>query len=162
MREGASDQTTCPACASWRILCALGTDLDMCLKCHRCWERVNPGEAFMVDGEMLAFKRPCDNCAFRGGSDERKDSETWLELQAMLRYGKSEFFCHKGVPMKASVEEIAGHAPDSRMAFDFPVEVKTLDIAGETRPYEAYVREHMRLCRGYLNKHIKTMLRDFA
>jgi len=152
-----NDQTTCPACSSISIACVLGTDLDLCLDCHKCWERVGRGEHFMVDGELLPFKRPCDNCAFRGQSEERRNRARWADLQQTLATG-GEFYCHKGVPMKASVEEIVGGAPDSRLAFDFPMSVKTVDIAGETYPYPSYMREHMRLCRGYLNRFVAPLL----
>ncbi len=148
-----SDQTTCPACASVSIVCVLGLDLDLCLDCHRCWERVNPGEHFMVDGELLPFKKPCDNCAFRGKSEERADRVRWAELQQTLAAG-GEFYCHKGVPLQATVEQIRAGAPDARLAFDFPQAVKTVDIAGTCYPYPSYVREHMRLCRGFLNKFV--------
>lgn len=153
MSRETSDQTTCPACSSVSIVCVLGTDLDLCLDCHKCWERVNPGEHFMVDGELLPFKKPCDNCAFRGSSEERRDRARWAELQQTLAMGGG-FYCHKGVPMKATVEEIRAGVLDARLAFDFPQNVKTVDIAGACYPYPSYVREHMRTCRGYLNKFI--------
>lgn len=73
-----------------------------------------------------------------------------------------EFYCHKGVPMKASVEEIAAGAPEARMAFDFPEEIKAVDIAGSCYPYPSYVREHMRLCRGFLSKFVSPLLKETA
>jgi hypothetical protein len=136
----------------------LGTDLDVCLECHKGWERIPTGEAFRVDGELLSFKVMCDNCAFRKGSPERADRLRWGELQQTLARG-GEFYCHKGVPLKASIEEIAAGAPDSRMAFDFPQEVKTVDIAGEAHPYPSYQREHMRMCRGWLQTFISPLLK---
>lgn len=153
MRE-VSDQLTCPACGSWRLMCTVGTDLDVCLECHKCWERIPPAEHFMVDGEQLSFRRPCDNCAFRGGSAERADPELWQELQMKLAMG-GEFYCHKGVPFTATAEEIVAGGPGSRMAFDFPQETKTVDIAGTCHPYPTYVRDQMRMCRGWLNKFIR-------
>jgi hypothetical protein len=158
MREK-HDQTTCPACSSWRVLCVLGTDLDLCLECHRCWERVDPAEHFMVDGELLSFERPCSNCAFRGNSEERQNRARWAELQQSLGLGHA-FYCHKGVPMKATVEEISAGSPDSRLAFDFPEELRSAKIEGKVIPYVAYVPEHMRMCRGYLNKFITPLLKD--
>lgn len=152
------DLVECPKCGSRTVVCVLGTDLDLCLDCHRCWERVGPGEHFMVDGELLPFKKPCDNCAFRGRSEERRDHERWAELQQSLANG-AEFYCHKGVPMKATVEEIQAGAPDARLAFDFPQTVKTVDIAGQCYPYPSYMREHMRVCRGYLNQFVVPLMK---
>lgn len=147
------DQTTCPACGSWRIACTVGTDLDMCVECHACWERVPPGEHFMVDGEVLSFRRPCDNCAFRGKSPERQDKERWDDLQLMLAQG-GEFYCHKGVPFAGTADDIVAGGPGTHMAFEFPQEIKTFDLAGETIPHPVYIREHMRMCRGWLNKFV--------
>lgn len=146
-------QTCCPVCGSANILCMTGMNLDMCLKCHRVWERLPTGEAYLRDGEMLAFKKPCDNCAFRQGSTERNDPELWAELQFKLDNG-GDFFCHKGVPLTHSVEELkalldAGDY-DQKNAFDFPMVEKTVDVAGTCHPYQAYDRDKMRLCRGFL------------
>lgn len=153
-----ADLTHCPACGSASTLCVLGTDLDLCLECQKCWERIPKGEVFSVDDEMLSFKRMCDNCAFRKGSEERKDHERWADLQQTLAMG-GEFYCHKGVPLKASIEEIAAGAPDSRMGFDFPVVVRRADIEGKCFPYLTYDREHMRMCRGWLSAFVTPLMR---
>lgn len=161
MRHITPTLTACPACNSHEIGCVLGTDLDICMACHRCWERLRPQDPFLVDGEMLPFKTPCDNCAFRGKSEERQDRERWGELQQTLALG-GEFYCHKGVPMKASVEEIAAGAPDSRMAFDFPMQTRSVDIEGKCHPYQTYDRERMRPCRGYLNAFVLPLIREIS
>jgi hypothetical protein len=128
------------------------------LTCYRCWERLPPGEPFLVDGEMLAFKVPCDNCAFRGNSPERQDRERWAELQQTLAHG-AEFYCHKGVLSKASLEELVAGGPDARMAFDFPQIERTADIEGTCVHYQSYDRERMRPCRGYLNAFVLPLLK---
>jgi len=148
---------SCPNCASGRIACVVGQDFDFCMVCHRIWERLGANEAYTIDGEQMAFKRPCDNCAFRGNSPERQDAEAWKHLQAMLA-GGGEFYCHKGVPLKVDVAAIAaGRKPD--MGFDFPRKECTVDVAGEAKPYLHYDKERMRLCRGFLNAHIAPLLR---
>lgn len=123
---------------------------DACVACSKVWERLPVGEPFERDGEQMPFAIPCDNCAFRGGSDERTDKDLWTDLQLKFSMG-GEFYCHKGVPLK---DIKAG--PNE---FDFPRVTKTIDIAGECRPYESWDRSRMRLCRGYLNQWV-TGLRD--
>lgn len=154
----------CPSCGSGRIACVLGLSidrLDFCMKCHRVWEPLPAGEPHTIDGEQLAFKVPCDNCAFRGGSAERQDKQGWAQLQSMLANG-GEFFCHKGVPFR--VVNDAGEAavaPGDR-GFEFPKVARTVDVAGACHPYQQYDKERMRLCRGYLNAHIARLLKEVA
>lgn len=148
--------TACPACGSGRIASVVGTtdELEFCMKCHQVWERLPAGEPYTVDGEQLAFKVPCDNCAFRGGSGERADPEAWKDLQQTLSVG-GRFYCHKAVPFDPTAE---------KNSFDFPrKDPGTVVIEGETHRYQRYDTERMRLCRGYLNAHIGPQLRkDFA
>jgi hypothetical protein len=146
----------CPSCRSGHLICVLGIDLDMCLDCHRAWERLRPEDAYTIDGEMMAFKTPCDNCAFRGDSPERKDKEGWTHLQAMLN-GGGEFYCHKGVPLKWVLSGLT--VPDGDFGFDFPRKEAKVDIAGESHPYLHYDKARMRLCRGFLNAHIARLLK---
>jgi len=150
----------CPVCGSGRLLCILGLDLDLCLDCKRCWERLRPEDPYTVDGEMMAFTTPCDNCAFRGGSPERADTESWQYLQNTLARGGA-FYCHKGVPFKqdpvTGVPIIAG-----KNEFDFPRKTASIDLGGAAHPYQWYDQERMRLCRGYLNAHVGPILKRYA
>lgn len=148
------DLEACPSCGSGRICCIVGLSdgLDFCMECHRVWERLPAGEPYTQDGEQLAFKVPCDNCAFRGHSTERAKVDDWKILQDMLA-GGGQFYCHKGVPFQ--VDPNRGR----HEGFEFPRKVKTVDIAGEAHPYQHYDTDHMRLCRGYLNAHIAPILK---
>lgn len=111
------------------------------------WERLPAGEPYTIDGEQLAFAVPCDNCAFRGGSAERKDKALWETLQ--LSFAESgEFFCHKAVPFTLDKIGAGGRVYE----FEFPQIEKTVDVAGACHPYKAYDTSHMRLCRGFLNQ----------
>lgn len=150
----------CPACGSHRIACVMHTDLDFCIKCQRVWERLSADEPYTVDDEQMAFSVPCDNCAFRGKSPEREDSERWRDLQWSLEHG-GQFFCHKGVPFTAV-------GPDGKSVevaernFEFPKRVARLDLAGRCQPYQAYDTNRMRLCRGFLNAHVLPQMKEFA
>lgn len=156
------DLVACPSCGSGRIACVLGLSvdrLDFCMKCHRVWEPVPAGEPYTRDGEQLAFRVPCDNCAFRGDSTERADADGWTYLQQMLA-GGGQFYCHKAVPFKV-VNDLgeAAVAPGDR-GFEFPRVARTVDLAGICHPYQDYDRGRMRLCRGYLNAHIGPVLKQ--
>lgn len=151
--EVVRDLTACPNCGSGRLACVLGLHLglDFCVQCFRVWERLPAGEPYTVDGEQLPFEVPCDNCAFRGGSQERKDPEAWKDLQQMLTFG-GEFYCHKAVPFRAVPTE-------GEQGFEFPRKQATLDLGGECKPYQQYDKDRMRLCRGYLNAHVGPLVR---
>lgn len=152
-----ADQVRCPACHSHRIACSVDQMFDLCLKCLKVWERMPAGEPFTRDGEMMAFKVPCDNCAFRGQSAERMDPERWNELQLSLAYGAGMFFCHKGVPASAAHIGATGI-----LEFEFPQIKKTVDIAGGCHPYSTFDTSRMRLCRGYLNQHVGPKMRHLG
>lgn len=134
----------CPGCGSAELVCMLGAEFDVCCSCGRYWERVDAGEAYTVDGEQLAFKRPCSSCAFRGGSPERADAARWANLMTSLAHGGS-FYCHKAVPI---LEVPAAGQP---MKFDFPMKADGAHI---------WDTGNMRLCRGYLNQFISPLLRQ--
>jgi hypothetical protein len=157
------DLEACPSCGSGRIACVLGLTvdrLDFCMQCYRVWEPLPPGEPHTVDGEQLPFRVPCENCAFRGGSAERQqeDGAYWQDLQQMLRSG-GQFYCHKGVPFRVvNPDGEPATAPGDR-GFEFPRKTATVDLAGETHPYQHYDKERMRLCRGYLNAHVGPLLK---
>lgn len=154
-------QVACPSCGSGRIACVLGLQerLDFCMKCHRVWEPLPAGEPYTIDGEQLAFKIPCDNCAYRGNSVERQDPEGWRDLQQMLENG-GEFYCHKGVPFSVVDPKAPGALVDAGdRGFEFPRKESSVDIGGECQPYQHYDKDRMRLCRGYLNAHIGQLLK---
>lgn len=67
--------------------------------------------------------KPCDNCAFRPGSVEQRDTEKWRETIASLKAG-ARFYCHKGVPLD----------PAGENGFAYPTE----------KPSK------LRMCRGWL------------
>lgn len=150
----------CPSCNSGRLICVLGLaeQLDMCLACYRVWERLPAGEPYTVDGEQLPFRTPCNNCAFRGDSQERANPDAWRDLQLMLANG-GEFYCHKAVPFRIADTGALGPLPREEHGFEFPRIESSLDIAGECHPYQQYDKTRMRLCRGYLNAHIGPQLR---
>jgi len=156
--EHHADLEACPNCGSGRLACVLGpvTGLDVCLTCFRVWERLPAGEPYTVDGEQLPFEVPCDNCAFRGGSQERKDAEAWKDLQQMLAFGR-EFYCHKAVPFRAMGAD--GVPTEGERGFEFPKTEATVDLGGECKPYQHYDKDRMRLCRGYLNAHVGPLVR---
>jgi hypothetical protein len=155
-----ADQTACPACGSGRIVCMFGREYDFCMECQHFWERVEPDQHYAVDEELLAFTVPCDNCAFRGKSPERKDSPRWAELQQTLAMG-GHFYCHKGVPIDPA-DVMRTEPGQVNLSFKFPKVTKTVDLAGECHPYECYDTSRMRLCRGFLNAHVRPMMRELA
>src|SRR5579863_1467699 len=134
----------CPACGSGRIACVLGLKdrLDFCMQCQKVWEPLPAGEPYTVDGEQLPFKIPCNNCAFRGGSTERKDKDGWKDLQQMLSFG-GQFYCHKAVPFNVVNEEGEPAIAPGDRGFLFPRKQASADIAGACHPYQAYDTERM-------------------
>lgn len=152
-----ADLEACPACGSRRIACVGVVErlrLDFCTACLKAWERLAPGVPHLVDGEMLAFDIPCDNCAFRGKSAEREDRDRWDELQQILAHG-GQFYCHKGVAFDPRVGD-----GESARGFEFPLKTATTDLAGGCAPHEVYDVTRMRLCRGYLNRYIGGIARE--
>lgn len=141
------DLTACPSCGSSRLVSMLGMGFDGCLGCQRFWERLPPGEPYQLDGEPMPFKTPCDNCAFRGKSQERSDPEHWDSLLLSFAHG-GEFYCHKGVPMEFD--------PKTREVKEwlYPRVERTVEFAGQKHTYPGYDTERMRLCRGFLNAYI--------
>jgi hypothetical protein len=100
----------CPSCRSKRIHdmpkdffpAEFGVDCDWqgCLDCRAVWE---PFPASYARDPVCA--EPCDNCAFRPGSPEQRDSAKWKALIETLKpdqsygYFTGRFFCHKNVPI---------------------------------------------------------------
>lgn len=127
--------TACPRCGSGRLVSPIGLTerLEFCMECRAVWEGIPAGEFYRRDGELMAFRSPCDNCAFRKGSPESADRAGWRNLIEQLRHGPGGmFYCHKGVPFDPV------HQPGT--GFLFP-----------KRPDGGYDQSQMRLCRGFLN-----------
>ena len=100
-----------------------GPDMASCPNCKTLWEPFDPDEIWDRDDPVCSFRQPCNNCAFRPGSDEQADREKWITLIDSLRQGAG-FYCHKGVPIE----------PGAEYGFAYPKE-----------------RKNLRLCRGYLS-----------
>lgn len=132
-------------------------EYEVCIDCRKAWERLPAGEVFTRDGEMMAFDKPCDNCAFRGGSPERSDPERWQALQESITYAGGVFFCHKGVPFELDPE---GGDKD----FEYPtVETKPVVVMGQELPASVkHEVDKMRICRGYLNAHVVPEMKRHA
>lgn len=136
------DLTHCPACGSsnvmnFRAMQIRGESAEPtggCMDCMKAWPLIPAGEDYKRDGEVLAFREPCDDCAFRAGSPESKDKKAWKELLAKLKGGGS-FYCHKGVPY-----DLKDAAQTGTNTYEFP-----------KRPDGEYDQANMRLCRGFLN-----------
>lgn len=145
------DLSACPNCGSGALVSVLPGRLciDGCVGCMKFWERLPAGEPYTTDGEQLPFEVPCDNCAFRGKSEERTDKERWDDLMLQLAHG-GEFYCHKAVPFSFRIGDEAGQPK----AFEFPMVDKTATIEGQTHRYRGYEVDRMRLCRGFLNRFV--------
>lgn len=134
-RDGIKGVTRCPRCGSRRTM-PLKADraspgnfysqtLRRCLNpaCEAIWEPFAEADLSDPSDRLSAFKSPCNNCAFRPGSPELQNPETWAEIKQSIEQHNG-FYCHKGVPI----------APESEHGFAYPKE-----------------RWRLRLCRGWLN-----------
>lgn len=128
----------CPKCGCRKVAFhpfmtfeGYGPGLACCLNtaCKAIWEPFDPELIWDPDDPFCSFREPCNNCAFRPGSNEQQDREKWLELIGNLKKG-GQFYCHKGVPIEADAEH----------GFAYP----TLKDGTPDR-------RRLRLCRGYLN-----------
>ena len=146
--EIVKDIPACPSCGapSTSMVSVLAGSHDVCIQCGKAWERLPKGEPYLMDGEMMPWREPCDNCAFRGNSPERADPAAWKELQDKLAAGHM-FYCHKGVPFAVAKIAEGGETP-----FEFP----------RTADGKDFDREKMRTCRGYLNAHILPAMKKHA
>lgn len=96
----------CPKCGGTNttrrtqdVTTFLARTLAVC-ECGAAWEPIDT--AWLTDpaNPYSAFKTPCDNCAFRPGSRERRNKRSWRSLITVLTTNhESEFHCHKGVPI---------------------------------------------------------------
>lgn len=130
----------CPACGSANIV-TLG-EMGGCGSCLKAWYALPPGEPYKVDGELMPFKKPCNDCAFRRGSTERADGYAWANLQDRLHDG-GQFYCHKGVP------------------FTLPKNGLEIEFEYPRGPDGKLDRERLRLCAGYLAAIVGPMLREY-
>lgn len=134
--------TACPACGSSNIMNFPAMSIKDetadpcggCMDCMKAWPMIPAGEDYKRDGEMLAFKEPCDDCAFRAGSPESRDKKAWRSLLSQLKAG-GQFYCHKGVPF-----DLKDSARTGAQVYEFP-----------KRPDGQHDQANMRLCRGFLN-----------
>jgi hypothetical protein len=102
----------CPACKSRDVkripLTEMPTalaetarcDIECCQTCRAIWEPL-PVAGYIEDPVCA---EPCDNCAFRPGAPEQRDSDKWREMIASLKpdsdsWFTGRFYCHKGVPI---------------------------------------------------------------
>ncbi len=129
--RGSTEQ--CPKCGCRTVIYladleahGYGPGLATCSNCSCLWEPFNPEQIWDPSDPVCSFKEPCNNCAFRPGSPEQKDRDTWMKLRKHIKANGS-FYCHKGVP----IEEGAEHG------FAYPDSGKN--------------RNKLRVCRGYLN-----------
>lgn len=120
----------CPKCGSRKInsddrleVKGYGPGLAACVNCRTFWEPFDPEQIWDPGNPVCSFREPCNNCAFRPGSNEQQDRDKWITMIASLRQGAA-FYCHKGVPIE----------PGAEHGFAYPKE-----------------RTKLRLCRGYLN-----------
>ena len=125
--RGSNEQ--CPKCGCRKVRLVpgltfkgFGPGLALCSNCAAIWEPFDPSDIWDRDDPVCSFREPCNNCAFRPGSNEHEDRERWLEIVRGLK-GGAQFYCHKGVPIEAGAEH----------GFSYPKE-----------------RTKLRLCRGYL------------
>ena len=65
-----------------QITDSITCDWQACLDCRAVWEPFPPTYA-----RDPVCAEPCDNCAFRFGSPEQKDTEGWNYLIEILRSG---------------------------------------------------------------------------
>lgn len=137
----------CPKCGSRSVahdsklaFRGYGPGLARCANCRTLWEPFEPDQIWDTSDPHCSFKEPCNNCAFRPGSDEQKDRQKWKRLIDSLKCGSS-FYCHKGVPIEAGAEH----------GFAYPERVVAVEIDGKSVETKLPDVKKLRICRGYLN-----------
>ena len=127
----------CPKCGGdniveFRFPTPVGGSMTIMGGCNDCkifWE------AYPDDWiEDVAVAAMCDNCAFRGNSDERADKAGWEMLMHDLIDGGGEIFCHKGVPIKMTDKPDGGCVAE----FDFPPDAQQQVGPGPSRRCAGY------------------------
>lgn len=137
----------CPKCGSRTVavdpgakVAGYGPGMATCANCKTIWEPFDPEQIWDKSDAHCSFKEPCNNCAFRPGSNEQRDRAQWKTMIGQLKKG-GQFYCHKGVPITS----------DAKYGFAYPTKTVRSDIAGPAAPHEVEDIRKMRLCRGYLN-----------
>lgn len=146
----------CPKCGSRKwgdgeqsVTGFYARTLRVCANCATAWEPFAASELLDTDDRYSSFTEPCNNCAFRPGSNEQKDPAKWKELIASLSindsgYPSGRFYCHKGVALDLH------HKTPTESGFCFPTKTVTVELAGETITKEVPDDKKLRLCRGFL------------
>lgn len=127
----------------------LDCDIEICNACRAVWE------AFPAGGyiEDPVCAEPCDNCAFRPGSPEQQDPETWRALMDSLKandgaWQGGRFYCHKHVAIDMT------KGPGN---FLFPQKPVTMDGVPmretDGTPVLTHDTSKMRTCSGFLRMH---------
>ena len=149
-----SDQR-CPRCGGREIYVdsemragGHGPGIAACPTCSITWE-IFKAEDLLDDTPLSSFKSPCNNCAFRKGSQERTDPYMWMQISESLEDGVP-FYCHKGVPI----------TPNTNHGFAYPT--KTVVVEHSVNPVSIEVPDsaRLRLCRGWLNSRWAQIKRD--
>ena len=142
----------CPECGSPRLAMMRihrtgGPDVVMagCAVggCGAIWEPVDPGILAAESDCTAPFTRPCDDCAFRPDSPERRDRAEWEALMRKFETG-TRFYCHKGVPTEAVSAD-----SDEGTRYRFP-----------RREDGQYDQSRMRFCAGWLAWWLATRKRE--
>lgn len=120
----------CPRCLGVRVAVApqavtafYAREIAVCGSCGAAWEPLDEALIWDRTDPHCCLSEPCDNCAFRAGSNEQADRKKWRELIGKLKAGAS-FHCHKGTPIDLNGGD----------GFAYPKD-----------------RHQLRHCRGYLN-----------
>ena len=114
---------------------------SFCRKCETMWESFKVEDLLVPENEYSCFAKPCDNCAFRKGSQEREDPEKWEHLMQDIHLGGAMFYCHKGIPLADSNNPHESHVQPRR-------EDGSLD------------KDKMRVCSGWLGLRLSDMRRE--
>lgn len=135
----------CPKCGSRKVawepdakIAGYGPGLATCANCKTIWEPFAREQIWDTSDPYCSFKEPCNNCAFRPGSNEQEDRAEWIRLIGALKNG-AQFYCHKGVPI------------DAKNGFAYPTKRSRHDIVGPCAEHDTPDIKKLRLCRGYLN-----------
>ena len=110
----------CPVCGSDRTATFefKNNTIAGCKVCQTLWEPFDPATLLDDDDQYSSFKDMCDNCAFRPGSPEREDKETWKDQLEHLALNGIPFMCHKGVPISRKKGETHDHPKNEKGLYD--------------------------------------------
>jgi hypothetical protein len=147
----------CPKCASRKWLDAdqaitgfYARTLRVCGNCRTAWEPFEEADLLDAGERYSSFKEPCNNCAFRPGSNEQQDLAKWKELIDKLKCG-GRFYCHKGIPVDIH------HTSPTDSGFCYPTRTVTTKLEGRAISQDLPDAKRLRLCRGFLRAWGKLM-----